>query len=162
MPTYAFKGRNRLNELVAGEKDAASQDELRALFRGLSGDRKTAGRHFRKLRAARLLAGRYVPAGQLCIAALGAGDRDGAVEWLREGAVVERDPNLVQLDLALQALAQIDSRKSRVVELRFFGGLSVEETALALDVSAETVHRDWRMAKAWLKRELRKEVDAGG
>ena len=75
---------------------------------------------------------------------------------------VERDPNLVQLDLALQALAQIDSRKSRVVELRFFGGLSVEETALALDVSAETVHRDWRMAKAWLKRELRKEVDAGG
>jgi len=75
---------------------------------------------------------------------------------------VERDPNLVQLDLALQALAQIDSRKSRVVELRFFGGLSVEETALALDVSEETVHRDWRMAKAWLKRELRKEVDAGG
>jgi len=74
---------------------------------------------------------------------------------------VERDPNLVQLDLALQALAQIDSRKSRVVELRFFGGLSVEETALALDVSEETVHRDWRMAKAWLKRELRKEADAG-
>lgn len=75
---------------------------------------------------------------------------------------VERDPNLVQLDLALQALAQIDSRKSRVVELRFFGGLSVEETALALDVSVETVHRDWRIAKAWLKRELRREDDAGG
>jgi tetratricopeptide (TPR) repeat protein len=68
---------------------------LRALFSGLAGDRKTARRHFRKLRGARLLAGHYIPAGQLCIAALGAGDHDGAVEWLREGAVVERDPNLV-------------------------------------------------------------------
>jgi len=68
---------------------------LRALFRGLAGDRKTARRHFRKLRAGRALAGRYVPAGQLCIAALGAGDIDAAIEWLRQGAVVERDPNLV-------------------------------------------------------------------
>ena len=69
---------------------------LRALFSGLAGDRKTARRHFTKLRGARLLAGHYyIPAGQLCIAALGAGDVDGAVEWLREGAVVERDPNLV-------------------------------------------------------------------
>jgi Tfp pilus assembly protein PilF len=68
---------------------------LRALFSGLAGDRKTARRHFTKLRAARMLPGQYIPAGQLCIAALGAGDIDGAVEWLREGAVVERDPNLV-------------------------------------------------------------------
>lgn len=68
---------------------------LRALFSGLAGDRKTARRHFTKLRGVRMLAGQYIPAGQLCIAALGAGDIDGAVEWLREGAVVERDPNLV-------------------------------------------------------------------
>ena len=68
---------------------------LRALFSGLSGDRGTARRHFAKLRAARAVAGRYVPAGQLAIAALGAGDVTAAVTWLREGAVVERDPNLV-------------------------------------------------------------------
>jgi Tfp pilus assembly protein PilF len=68
---------------------------LRALFSGLGGDHKTARRHFAKLRAARALAGRFVPAGQLCIAALGTGNLTGAVGWLREGAVVERDPNLV-------------------------------------------------------------------
>lgn len=68
---------------------------LRALFSGLAGDHRTARRHFTKLRAARALAGRYIPAGQLCIAALGAGDLTAAVAWLREGAIVERDPNLV-------------------------------------------------------------------
>lgn len=67
----------------------------------------------------------------------------------------ERPPDLVALDTALEALARIDERKSRVVELRFFGGFSVEETAAALDVSQETVHRDWRLAKSWLRRELR-------
>ena len=68
---------------------------------------------------------------------------------------IERAPDLVELDLALQALAQVDNRKSRVVELRFFGGFSVAETAEALGVSQETVHRDWRLAKSWLRRELR-------
>jgi RNA polymerase sigma-70 factor, ECF subfamily len=76
-------------------------------------------------------------------------------------AAVEPAPDLVALDLALQALAQIDGRKSQVVELRFFGGLSVDETAAALGVSPETVHRDWRMAKSWLRRELRKEPADG-
>ena len=74
---------------------------------------------------------------------------------------VDRAPDLVALDLALQALAEIDGRKSRVVELRFFGGLSVQETALALDVSPETVNRDWQFAKSWLRRELRKERGDG-
>jgi RNA polymerase sigma factor (TIGR02999 family) len=74
---------------------------------------------------------------------------------------VERTPDLVALDLALEALAETDSRKSLVVELRFFGGLSVQETALALGVSPETVHRDWQFAKAWLRRELRKEQSDG-
>lgn len=74
---------------------------------------------------------------------------------------VERAPDLVALDQAMQTLAQIDRRKSLVVELRFFGGLSVQETAAALDVSVETVHRDWRFAKSWLRRELRRESSVG-
>jgi len=64
------------------------------------------------------------------------------------------DTDLVALDGALQRLALIDERKSRVVELRFFGGLEVKETAQVLKVSAETVMRDWRLAKVWLLREL--------
>jgi RNA polymerase sigma factor (TIGR02999 family) len=62
--------------------------------------------------------------------------------------------DLVALDDALNALSVADQRRSRVVELRFFGGLSVEETAEVLDVSAETVMRDWKVAKAWLFKEL--------
>ena len=69
--------------------------------------------------------------------------------------VDERDADLVAVDDALEALAKIDGRKCRVVELRFFGGLSVEETASVLKVSPETVMRDWKMAKAWLLREMR-------
>ena len=68
---------------------------------------------------------------------------------------VEPERDLVALDDALDALAAVDTRKSRVVELRFFGGLTVEETAQALQVSPETVMRDWKMAKAWLLRQLR-------
>lgn len=64
---------------------------------------------------------------------------------------------LVAVDEALKRLAGIDLRKSRVIELRFFGGLSVEETASALKVSAETVMRDWRLARSWLLRELSPE-----
>jgi RNA polymerase sigma factor (sigma-70 family) len=66
----------------------------------------------------------------------------------------------VALDDALSALAQLDERKSRVVELRFFGGLTVDETAEALQVSPETVMRDWQFAKAWLQREMRAVVPA--
>jgi RNA polymerase sigma factor (TIGR02999 family) len=65
-------------------------------------------------------------------------------------------PDLVALDDALKALAVKDARKCRVVELRFFGGLSVEETAEVLKVSPDTIHRDWRMAKAWLALEMGK------
>jgi RNA polymerase sigma factor (TIGR02999 family) len=69
-------------------------------------------------------------------------------------ATPERDDSLVALDEALTALAALDPRKSRVVELRYFGGLTVAETAAVLHVSQETVHRDWHVAKAWLLREL--------
>ena len=62
----------------------------------------------------------------------------------------ERTPDLVALDEALTSLAEIDPRRSRVVELRFFGGLSIEETAEVLKVSPTTVERDWTIAKAWL------------
>ena len=66
----------------------------------------------------------------------------------------EPDPNLLALDDALKALAAVDERESKVVELRFFGGLSIKETAEVLKVSVETVMRDWRLAKLWLLREL--------
>ena len=76
-----------------------------------------------------------------------------------EALVVTKEPGdeLVALDDALVALAQFDERKSRVVEMRFFAGLSVDETAAALDVSPDTVMRDWRIAKAWLEREMGKD-----
>lgn len=69
-------------------------------------------------------------------------------------AAQQSGPDLVALDDALHALAAIDPRRAKVVELRFFGGLSVQETAEALDVSAETVMRDWKLAKSWLRSEL--------
>ena len=68
----------------------------------------------------------------------------------------EPAPDLVRLDEALRALAETDERKERVVELRFFGGLSAEETAEVLKVSPQTVLRDWRLARAWLSREMRR------
>ena len=64
------------------------------------------------------------------------------------------DADVIRLDDALKALAALDDRKGRVVELRFFGGLTVDETALALKVSSKTVLRDWEFARAWLQREL--------
>ena len=65
-------------------------------------------------------------------------------------------PDLVALDDALSALSAMDERKGRVVELRFFGGLSVDETAAVLGVSSDTVLRDWKMAKVWLLRETKR------
>jgi RNA polymerase sigma factor (TIGR02999 family) len=75
---------------------------------------------------------------------------------LDEALVVPTEPagDLVALDDALTALAALDQRKSQVVEMRFFGGLSLDETAEALDISRDTVKRDWKMAKLWLLREL--------
>ena len=80
---------------------------------------------------------------------------------LEEGSIVSqaRGADVVALDDALKTLAEMDPRRSRVVELRFFGGLSAEETAEVLKVSTETVLHDWKLAKAWLLREL--SVDEG-
>jgi RNA polymerase sigma factor (TIGR02999 family) len=69
----------------------------------------------------------------------------------------EREVDLVALDDALKTLEKIDPQKCRIVELRFFGGLTIEETAEAMGVSDATVERNWRLAKAWLRRELSKE-----
>jgi len=81
---------------------------------------------------------------------------DASTLSLEEGLIVspERGADVVALDDALKTLTSIDPRRSRVVELRFFGGLSVEEAAEVLKVSPETVMHDWKLAKAWLLREL--------
>jgi RNA polymerase sigma factor (TIGR02999 family) len=88
----------------------------------------------------------------------GAAKRGGGADHLplaSDMAVDNRSMfDFVALDLALERLAALDARKVQVVELRFFGGLTVEETAQVLDVSPDTVARDWRMARAWLLREL--------
>lgn len=86
--------------------------------------------------------------------------RGGGAETLTLDAELaghERGKDLVALDDALQALAALDARKAQVVELRFFGGLSLDETADTLNVSPKTVARDWKFAKVWLLRELTKD-----
>ena len=77
--------------------------------------------------------------------------------------VPDRDPGavLIALDDALHDLAAFDERKSQIVQLRFFGGFSVEETAEALSISEKTVRREWNTAKAWLLRELKREKKSG-
>ena len=81
---------------------------------------------------------------------------------LVEGLVagVSPQPDLLDLDEALSELAELDERQAHLVELRFFGGLSIEETARALDISVATANRDWVTAKAWLFRRL-KQKDRG-
>jgi RNA polymerase sigma factor (TIGR02999 family) len=90
------------------------------------------------------------------------GGGEVAIE-LDEGLIAGTSPeaNLLELDDALNRLAQLDPRKSQVVEMRYFGGLSLEETAEALKVSTETVRRDWKMAQAWLHRELSGNLQHG-
>ncbi len=82
---------------------------------------------------------------------------------LDEAMMIDEGPDedLVALDEALGALAQFDARKAQVVEMRFFGGLTEEEIADALDVSPETVRRDWRLARSWLRRKLKGEQNYG-
>jgi len=84
--------------------------------------------------------------------------RDGALQRLSLGEADqlagERDVDLVALDDALKSLAEMSEHQSRIVELRFFGGLTIEETAEVLGVSHATVERDWAVARAWLRREL--------
>jgi RNA polymerase sigma factor (TIGR02999 family) len=73
-----------------------------------------------------------------------------------------RDRQLVAIDDALEVLAKFDPRKARVIELRFFGGLTVEETAEVLQISAQSVLRDWKLARAWMTREAKRGMQAEG
>jgi RNA polymerase sigma factor (TIGR02999 family) len=86
------------------------------------------------------------------------GKRSGGVRHFQLNESIDaappRDAELVALDDALTSLAKFDTRKARVVEMRFFGGLSVEETAAVLKISPQSVLRDWKLARAWLKREI--------
>ena len=90
--------------------------------------------------------------------ARGASKRGGSARKVSlEDAMIaspDRDPQIVELDDALQQLAKFDPRKAQIVELRFFAGLSVEETAAVLKVSPQTVLRDWSLSKTWLAREM--------
>jgi RNA polymerase sigma factor (TIGR02999 family) len=94
-----------------------------------------------------------------CYAKRGAGARKVP---LNEAMAVpeKRAAELVALDDALIELAAVDPRKSRVVELRFFGGLSIEETAEVMNISPATVHREWRAARAWLQHSMSSELPA--
>ena len=76
-------------------------------------------------------------------------------------ALPEPDADVVAIDEALNALSKVYPRKARVIELRFFGGLSVEETAAVLEISKDAVMRDWRLARAWLARELKHKTPDG-
>ena len=91
--------------------------------------------------------------------------RGGGIERvaLEDSAIIGpgRSSDLVALDEAMEALAKVDARKARVVELRFFGGLSVDETAEVLGISSVTVMRDWSTARAWLHREMSREQTDG-
>jgi RNA polymerase sigma factor (TIGR02999 family) len=91
------------------------------------------------------------------------GGKDPLVSLDEDYLVAGQPPrDLVTLDDALTALSELDPRKGRVVELRFFGGLSVEETADVLAVSPQTVMRDWNLAKVWLLREMKRGGSAEG
>ncbi len=85
------------------------------------------------------------------------GGRAGLTIEQVEPHAEQRDIDLVALDEALTRLAEIDPRQARIVELRFFAGFSVEETASVLDVSERTVHRDWTMARLWLRGEIEED-----
>ena len=139
-PNHTLSGTALVNEVYLQLVDqAAVQWQNRAHFFGIAANlmRQILVQHARRHQTAKRGGGQYLLA-------------------LDEDAVVtpERPVDLVALDEALSHLAERDERKSRIVELRFFGGLSTEETAEVLDISPRTVKREWRLAKAWLYHEL--------
>ena len=117
-----------------------------------------SGLHFKRL-AARAMRQVLVEAARRRNA-----EKRGGGKWISvtlsaaEGSAVETAADMLALDAALETLARMEPRQARMVELRFFGGLDVAETALALEVSEATVLRDWRAAKAWLSREIQRAL----
>ena len=139
-PNHTLSGTALVNEVYLQLVDqTAVQWQNRAHFFGIAANlmRQILVQHARRHQTAKRGGGQYLLA-------------------LDEAAVVlpERPVDLVALDEALNTLAERDARKSRIVELRFFGGLSTEETAQMLGISPRTVKREWRLAKAWLYHEL--------
>lgn len=84
----------------------------------------------------------------------GGNDEQVPFEFALTIASKERDVDLIELDEALKTLEELDIRQARIVELRYFSGLTIEETAEVLEIAPVTVKRDWQMAKAWLKSEM--------
>ena len=139
-PNHTLSGTALVNEVYLQLVDqTAVQWQNRAHFFGIAANlmRQILVQHARRHQTAKRGGGQYLLA-------------------LDEAAVVptEGSVDLVALDDALSNLAERDARKSRIVELRFFGGLSTEETAQVLGISPRTVKREWRLAKAWLYHEL--------
>ena len=139
-PDHTLSGTALVNEVYLQLVDQrAVRWQNRAHFFGIAANlmRQILVQHARRHQTAKRGGGQYVLA-------------------LEEGAAVstERSVDLVALDDALRDLAERDVRKSRIVELRFFAGLSTEETAEVIGVSPRTVKREWRLAKAWLYHEL--------
>ena len=81
-----------------------------------------------------------------------------AIQLEAGAAVTLPDQELIALDRALDRLAELDLRQARIVELRYFGGLTAPEAAAALELSEATIHREWRAAKLWLRREIREDA----
>jgi RNA polymerase sigma factor (TIGR02999 family) len=139
-PNHTLSGTALVNEVYLQLVDqTAVQWQNRAHFFGIAANlmRQILVQHARRHQAAKRGGGQYLLA------------LDDAA-----GVPTERPVDLVALDEALSHLAERDARKSRIVELRFFGGLSTEETAEVLGISPRTVKREWRLAKAWLYHEL--------
>ena len=139
-PNHTLSGTALVNEAYLQLVDqTAVQWQNRAHFFGIAANlmRQILVQHARRHQAAKRGGGQYLLA------------LDEAA-----GVPTERPVDLVALDEALSHLAERDARKSRIVELRFFGGLSAEETTEVLGISPRTVKREWRLAKAWLYHEL--------
>jgi RNA polymerase sigma factor (TIGR02999 family) len=139
-PNHTLSGTALVNEVYLQLVDQkAVRWQNRAHFFGIAANlmRQILVQHARRHQAAKRGGGQYLLA------------LDDAA-----GVPTERPVDLVALDEALSHLAERDARKSRIVELRFFGGLSTEETAEVLGISPRTVKREWRLAKAWLYHEL--------
>lgn len=147
--------RNYMNSQPSGQNTLQTTALIHEAYLKLAGDRKKDWKDRSHFFAVAATAMRHILVDHA--RARSAAKRNaGVVVSLEDVAVItkERADEFVALDDALNRLAELDARKARVVELRYFGGLTVEETSEVLQISNETVMRDWKFAKSWLHREL--------
>jgi RNA polymerase sigma factor (TIGR02999 family) len=138
------------------ETGALVHEAYLRLGSGAAGDLRDRG-HFLAVAATAMRRVLVDHARRFHAAKRGGGERRVSLDGVGALLVEERDESLVQLDEALDRLAALDPRQARVVECRYFGGLTEEETAGALDIGLRTVKRDWAKARSWLYRELHPE-----